>query len=126
MNLNIKAFLVGFTAALIVYIASIFIWEIGFLAPILGGILVAYIAAENYKDASINGALVGSLAALTAIIIAFLIEFVIKTGGQAGIDITFFTLLGVLDVITGAILGIIGGLIGFYLENKIVNSDNSE
>lgn len=126
MNLNIKAFAIGFTAALIIYIASIFIWEIGFLAPILGGILVAYIAAENYKDASINGALVGSLAALTAIIIAFIIEFVIKTGGQTGIDLTFFTLLGILDVITGAILGIVGGLIGFYLENKIVNPDSSE
>ncbi|MGZ7067658.1 MAG: DUF5518 domain-containing protein [Methanobacterium sp.] len=121
MNFNLKAFIIGFTAALIVYIASIYIWQIGFLAPILGGIMVAYIAALNYRDASINGAVVGSLAALTAIIIAFIGEFIIKSGEQAGISINFFIILGALDVVTGLILGIIGGLIGFYLENRLVS-----
>jgi hypothetical protein len=125
MKLNKTAFAIGFTAALIIYIASIFIWEIGFLAPILGGILVAYIAAENYKEGAINGALVGSLAALAAIIIAFLVEFVIKAPGQTGIDITSFAIFGALDVVIGAILGVLGGLIGYYLENKFVSADNT-
>lgn len=125
MKFNLKAFAIGFTAALIIYIASIFIWEVGFFAPLLGGILVAYIAAENYKDAGLNGALVGSLTALTAIIIALIGEFIIKTGGQVGISLTIFVFLGALDVITGLILGAIGGLIGYYLENKIVSQNSS-
>ncbi|HML04856.1 MAG TPA: DUF5518 domain-containing protein [Methanobacterium sp.] len=124
MKLNLKAFAIGFTAALIIYLASIFIWQVGFLAPILGGILVAYIAAENYKEGTLNGALVGSLAALTAVIIAFFGVFIINTDGSAGIDIIRFTIFGALDVIIGAILGSIGGLIGYYLENRIVSADN--
>jgi len=124
MKLNLKAFAIGFTAALIIYIASIFIWQIGFLAPLLGGILVAYIAAENYNEGVLDGALVGSLAALTAVIIAFFGVFVINTSGSSGIDILSFTIFGALDVILGAILGSIGGLIGYYLENKIVSADN--
>ena len=125
MNLNIKAFAIGFTAALIIYIASIFIWQIGFLAPVFGGILVAYIAAENYKDGAINGALVGSLAALTAVIIAFFGVFIINTGGSAGIDIMSFIIFGVLDFVLGAVLGSIGGVIGYYLENKIVTANSA-
>lgn len=125
MNLNIKAFAIGFTAALIIYIASIFIWQIGFLAPVVGGILVAYIAAENYKDGILNGAIVGGLAALTAVIIAFFGVFMINTGGSPGIDVMSFTIFGALDIIIGAILGSIGGLIGYYLENRIVSADNA-
>ncbi len=123
MNFNIKAFALGFTAALIIYIASIFIWQIGFLAPILGGILVAYIAAENYKDAILNGALVGSLAALIAIIIAFAVEFVIKNSGQNGIDLMSFIIFGAVDIVIGLILGVFGGLIGYYLEKRIIKDE---
>lgn len=99
MNFNIKAFMIGFTAALIIYIASIFIWEVGFLASILGGISTAYIAAENYKESSIYGALVGSSAALVTLIIAFFVEFVITNGRQ--IDLIDFVLLGAIEIVLG-------------------------
>lgn len=118
MNFKPQAFILGFTAALIIYIVSIFIWQIGFLAPILGGIIFSYMAALNYRDASINGAIIGGFAALVAIIIAFIGEFILRTGE---IPINFFIILGALDVLTGLILGAVGGSIGYYLQKRIVS-----
>ncbi len=79
---------------------------ISVFAPIIGGLLAAYLGTATYKEGIINGGLAGGMGSLLGAII-----FIPGT-------LRFIAENAVISFISSAILGIIGGLIGILARGK--------
>jgi uncharacterized protein involved in cysteine biosynthesis len=98
--LEIIGVLIGFSGMLVPLIISI-------LAPVIGGLLAAYIAGGEYIDGARNGGLAGGFGSLVA---AFIV--------LSGADLAAIIFSAIFSFILSAILGIIGGTIGIVLKGK--------
>jgi Family of unknown function (DUF5518) len=119
--INWKSVAIGFVATLILEIIgalisflSIFSFLgmlgpviISILAPVIGGLLAAYVAGGEYIDGAQNGGLAGGFGSLVAAIIVL-----------SGADLAAIIFSAIFSFILSAILGIIGGTIGIFLKVK--------
>jgi uncharacterized protein involved in cysteine biosynthesis len=113
--INWKPVAIGFVVTLILEIIGVLIgfWGmfvpliISILAPVIGGLLAAYIAGGEYIDGARNGGLAGGFGSLVA---AFIV--------LSGADLAAIIFSAIFSFILSAILGIIGGTIGIVLKGK--------
>jgi predicted Na+-dependent transporter len=113
--INWKPVAIGFVVTLILEIIGVLIgfWGmfvpliISILAPVIGGLLAAYIAGGEYIDGARNGGLAGGFGSLVAAIIVL-----------SGADLAAIIFSAIFSFILSAILGIIGGTIGIVLKGK--------
>jgi Family of unknown function (DUF5518) len=114
---NWTAITFGLVVTLILEIFGAFIVLLGTLgptiisifAPVIGGLLAAYVAGGEYIDGARHGGIAGGLGSLLAAIIVL-----------SGADLTAIIFSAIFSFILSAILGIIGGTIGIVLKEKQV------
>lgn len=97
--------IVGIVVTIVIGLIGIFIPFLWVLAPVIGGIVSAYMAGGDYKDGAVSGGIAGCAggAVLGAILLGV---FTAVIGGL------------VLGFIIGLILGIIGGVIGILIKGS--------
>jgi hypothetical protein len=113
--INWKAVAIGFVVTLILEIIGALFSFLGILgpliisilAPVIGGLLAAYIAGGEYIDGVRNGGLAGGCGSLVAAIIVL-----------SGADLAAIIFSAIFSFILSAILGIIGGTIAIFLKGK--------
>ena len=112
--INWKPVAIGFVVTLILEIIGVIGFSgmfvpliISILAPVIGGLLAAYIAGGEYIDGARNGGLAGGFGSLVAAIIVL-----------SGADLAAIIFSAIFSFILSAILGIIGGTIGIVLKGK--------
>jgi predicted Na+-dependent transporter len=106
---------IGFVVTLVLEIIGVLIGFLGMLgpiivsilAPIIGGLLAAYISGGEYIDGIKNGGLAGGFGSLLAAIIVL-----------SGADLASIIFSAIFSFILSTMLGIIGGTIGIILKGK--------
>jgi hypothetical protein len=95
--------IIGIVVTIIIGLIGIFIPFLSILAPIIGGLVAAYMAGGDYKDGAVSGGVAGCVggALLGTVLLG---AFTAVIGGLA------------LGFIIGLILGIIGGMIGILIK----------
>ncbi len=97
--------IIGVVLTIIIGLIGIFIFPLGILAPMIGGLIAAYMAGGDYKDGAVNGGITGIFGgAILGVVL--LGAFTAVIGGLA------------LGSISGLILGIIGGVIGIVIRGN--------
>lgn len=107
---------IGFVVTLILEIFGTFVGFLGnlgstifsILAPVIGGLVAAYLADGGYTDGARNGGLAGGLGSLLAAIIVL-----------SGSNLAAIIFSAIFSFILSAILDIIGGTIGIILKGKL-------
>ena len=116
------AVIIGLVVTLILEIFGTFIVFLGtigptivtVLAPVIGGLLAAYVAGGKYIEGAQHGGLAGGLGSLLAAIIVL-----------SGANLAAIMLSAIFSFILSAILGIIGGTIGIVLKGKQEDAEES-
>ena len=126
MILNWKTIFIGFIVTLVLYTVGASLSPIGILkgilytlAPIIGGLLVVYMNNMDYRDNTINGAISSGLAGFAAtFIIAGLIEPIPVPGVYLEMLIIIVVIRAIMAFAIGAVLGLIGGIVGILVKGQ--------
>ena len=126
MILNWKTIFIGFIVTLVLYTAGASLSPISVLkgilytlAPIIGGLLVVYMNNMDYRDNTINGAISSGLAGFAAtFIIAGLIEPIPVHGVYLEMLIIIVVIRAIMAFAIGAVLGLIGGIVGILVKGQ--------
>jgi hypothetical protein len=133
MDINWKAVVVGVIAALIIYITGAFAGPVGILrsliytlAPLIGGFSAAYIKKGDYVESIMNGGLAGGISGFAA---AFIILGILGPAatlmGNEGLIIAVTILNAITALVIGAVLGLIGGIIGILIKGQGFEKGNA-
>jgi len=111
---------VGFVVTLILGIIGLYVPFLGLLAPIIGGLVAAYMAGGKYIDGIVNGGLAGGIAGFITALIGFALigAAVSVLTGYAGAGAVIAIIGAITGFIIGAILGLVGGVIGIAIKGK--------
>lgn len=128
MNLNwpVMGFVYVITLVIIIIIGTYLPKSIGFMGPIIGGIIAGYLVGGNYTDGILNGGIPVGLAGLTyinglVIINVNKITTSLNTLIYNGSHIQLLISVIFAGFVFYFVYGIIGGLIGFAIkERKII------
>ncbi len=126
MILNWKTIFIGFIVTLVLYTVGASFSPISILkgilytlAPIIGGLLVVYMNNMDYRDNTINGAISSGLAGFAAtFIIAGLIEPIPVPGVYLEMLIIIVVIRAIMAFAIGAVLGLIGGIVGILVKGQ--------
>ena len=126
MILNWKTIFIGFIVTLILYTVGASLSYISILkgilytlAPIIGGLLVVYMNNMDYRDNIINGAISSGLAGFAAtFIIAGLIGPIPVPGVYLEMLIIIVVIRAIMAFAIGAVLGLIGGIVGILVKGQ--------
>ena len=126
MILNWKTIFIGFIVTLILYTVGASLSYISILkgilytlAPIIGGLLVVYMNNMDYRDNIINGAISSGLAGFAAtFIIAGLIGPIPVPGVYLEMLIIIVVIRAIMAYAIGAVLGLIGGIVGILVKGQ--------
>ncbi|HMK54029.1 MAG TPA: DUF5518 domain-containing protein [Methanobacteriaceae archaeon] len=91
----------------------------GFVALIVAGILVGYLANQDLKNGAIHGALVGLFTAAVAMLI-----LIVRTGASQKIA-GLLLILALITIGSYIILGLVGGFIGSMIKKSMENGTPS-
>ena len=126
MILNWKTIFIGFIVTLVLYTVGASLSPISVLkgilytlAPIIGGLLVVYMNNMDYRDNTINGVISSGLAGFAAtFIIAGLIEPIPVPGVYLEMLIIIVVIRAIMAFAIGAVLGLIGGIVGILVKGQ--------
>lgn len=112
---------VGIVVTIVLAFIGIFVPFLSIIAPIIGGIVAAYMGGGDYTDGAVNGGIAGGVGFLIVFGLIFTLFGAIGgfIFGSVGLGAVTGGIIGaVLGFIVGLILGIIGGVIGIAIKGK--------
>lgn len=132
MNFNWKTVVTGFIVTLILYVIGASLWHISILSgiiyilsPIIGGFTVAYLNNGDYMDNILNGGLASGTAGFMAtFIISGLLEPIPVFGSNIELVIVVTITNAVMAFVIGAVLGLIGGIVGILIKGQSFEKEN--